>query len=160
MHIPTRGRDTMKPYKGSSHQWKQFKCGQTKPRKTTSILRNKHHPWHHTSPNVLWRCGDHKDEKIIPQPESFRCSIQSQKAAFWSGDKGAHIARVRLKVGIKEAKWRHLKRPERDPNTNNTKDMWQAIQNITGYKQERPIIWPCCHMSFMLALISSQKNQL
>lgn len=54
-------------------------------------------------------------------------SIQSQKSAFWSDDKDAYIARVRPKAGINEAKWIHLKSPERDPNTNNTEDMWQVI---------------------------------
>ena len=40
----------------------------------------------------------------------------------------------RLKAGIEEAKRRHKQTMDRHFNTNNTKDMWQAIQNITGYK--------------------------
>eukprot|EP00064_Thunnus_orientalis_P001656 superscaffoldBa00000114_g1659 len=45
-----------------------------------------------------------------------------------------NTARARLKAGIKEAKQRHEQRLERNLNTNNTKDTWQAIKNITGYK--------------------------
>eukprot|EP00064_Thunnus_orientalis_P020697 superscaffoldBa00005836_g20842 len=64
-----------------------------------------------------------------------RALSRAKKAAFRSGDKEAYnTARARLKAGIKEAKRKHQQRPERDLNTNNTKDMWQVIQNITGYK--------------------------
>eukprot|EP00064_Thunnus_orientalis_P025544 superscaffoldBa00013164_g25932 len=45
-----------------------------------------------------------------------------------SGDKKTYnTARARLKAADQQ-------RLERDLNTNNTEDMWQAIQNITGYK--------------------------
>ena len=59
----------------------------------------------------------------------------AKKAAFQSGAKEAYITtRARQKDGIKEAKRRHQQRLERDLDTNSTKDMRQAIQNVTGYK--------------------------
>ncbi len=49
-----------------------------------------------------------------------------------------YLTRSSLKAGIKEAKQRHQKR---DLNTNNTKDVWHAIQNITGYESKgTPIV--------------------
>lgn len=45
-----------------------------------------------------------------------------------------HIAGARLKAGIKKERRKHQQGLERDLNTNNVcYDMWQKIQNITGY---------------------------
>ncbi len=64
-----------------------------------------------------------------------------KKAAFWPSDMEAYwTPRARLKAGIKEAKRRHQEGLEIDFNTKNTKDMWQAIQNITGHKSRSACI--------------------
>ncbi len=60
-----------------------------------------------------------------------RALSRAKKAAFRSGDKEAYnTTRVRLKADNKKEKQRYQERLERDLN----KYMWQAIQNITGYK--------------------------
>lgn len=48
------------------------------------------------------------------------------------------LPRARLKAGIRKSKRRHEQRHEIDLNINITKDIWQAIQHITGAKQECP----------------------
>ncbi|KAI3353785.1 hypothetical protein L3Q82_004846 [Scortum barcoo] len=66
---------------------------------------------------------------------------------------------MRLKVGVKEGKWKHQ---ERDLNTNDTKDMWQEIQTITGYKNRSLPIKSEAMLpddTFILTLISI-KSQL
>ncbi|KAI3356596.1 hypothetical protein L3Q82_017796, partial [Scortum barcoo] len=76
-----------------------------------------------------------------------RALSRAKKDASQSGDKEVHsTARARLKSGIKLEEQMHQERLERDLNTNNTKNMWEAIQTITG---------PHCQMSwtpFMLTL--------
>ena len=64
-----------------------------------------------------------------------RALFWTNKAAFRSGDKEAYkTTTARLKAAINEEKMRHQQRLERDHNTNSSKDLWQAIQNVTGYK--------------------------
>ncbi len=64
-----------------------------------------------------------------------RALSRAKKAAFKSGDKEAYsTARAKPKAGIKEAKRRHHQRLERDLNINNSKDMWQVVKSVTGYK--------------------------
>lgn len=56
---------------------------------------------------------------------------KSQKAAFHLGDKEAQLQHRKTETSKHQ---RGKERLERDVNINNTKDMWQLIQNITGYK--------------------------
>ncbi len=56
---------------------------------------------------MCWWCGDHKDNKIIPKPESLgelrsEGSVRAKKAAFRSDDKEAYSpTRARLEAGNK-----------------------------------------------------------
>ena len=64
-----------------------------------------------------------------------------KKAAVRSADKEANItARARLRTGS-EAQRRHQQRLESDLNTNSAKDLWQQVQNVTGYKNRRSSLW-------------------
>lgn len=63
---------------------------------------------------MCWWCVHHKNNKII---------VQLENLDVWRGDdyQGGKVIQPRL---------------ERDFNTSNTKDMWQVIQTITGYKSK------------------------
>ncbi len=111
--------------------------------------------------------------KIIPKPESLdewrtEGPIQSQKSCLSvSRQRGIQHHQSQTESCMKEAKRRNQERLERDLNTNNTKDMWKAIQTITGYKSRSAPLSSCvrprCQVSltpFTLALISSTKSQL
>lgn len=49
---------------------------------------------------------------------------EPKKLPFGTGDMEAYNTRTIVKAGIKEAKWRHQQRLDRDLNNNNTKDIF------------------------------------
>lgn len=72
--------------------------------------------------------------------------FRAKKAFFKSFDKEAYKTTwASLTAGIMQAKQRQEQRLERDFNTNDTTDMWQAIQTTEATKAS--CVRPCCLMS-------------
>lgn len=100
---------------------------------------------------MRWSCGDHKDNHFPTWNPGWMLRWElyvwgAKKAAsshrWWAHNTG----RARLKAGIKEATRRHQQRLERDLNMNR-KEMWQALQIITGCRSKTHIICEAAKMS-------------
>uniref|UniRef100_A0AAV2LE96 Helicase ATP-binding domain-containing protein n=1 Tax=Knipowitschia caucasica TaxID=637954 RepID=A0AAV2LE96_KNICA len=64
-----------------------------------------------------------------------RTLLQARDAAFRSGDRALYsAARADLEKGIKRAKKDHKRRTESHMSSNNHREMWRSIQNITNYR--------------------------
>ncbi|KAJ8397446.1 hypothetical protein AAFF_G00437220 [Aldrovandia affinis] len=64
-----------------------------------------------------------------------RVLLRARDTAFRSGDGALYrAARAELKGGIKNAKADYKKRIEDHLSSNNPRQVWQGIQNITNYR--------------------------
>ncbi len=61
--------------------------------------------------------------------------LRAHDAAFKSGDRALYrAARADLKRGIKRAKADHRMRIESHLSSNNSREVWQGIQDITNFR--------------------------
>ncbi len=68
-----------------------------------------------------------------------RSALSAQTSAFKSGNTDDRKqASYDLRRSIKAAKWQYKNKVEEQFNTNNARSMWQGINNITGFKGNKP----------------------
>lgn len=81
-----------------------------------------------------------KNIRVFPNQKPWmtnqvRILLRARDAAFRSGDRALYrAARANLKSGIKEAKADHKRSIESHLSSNNTREVWQGIQDITNYR--------------------------
>lgn len=81
-----------------------------------------------------------KTVKVFPNQKPWlnsevRALLRARDSAFKSGDQQVYKeARQSLVKGIKEAKRKYKQRIEEHFNTKNSRNMWQGIKTLTGYK--------------------------
>ncbi len=68
-----------------------------------------------------------------------RAALSAQTSAFKSGNIGDRKqASYDLRKSIKAAKWQYKNKVEEQFNTTNARNLWQGIDNITGFKGNKP----------------------
>ncbi len=68
-----------------------------------------------------------------------RAALSARTSAFKSGNTDDRKqASYNLRRSIKAAKWQYKNKVEEQFNTNNGRNMWQGISNITGFKGNKP----------------------
>ncbi len=68
-----------------------------------------------------------------------RSALSARTSAFKSGNTDDQKqASYNLRRSIKAAKWQYKNKVEEQFNTNNGRNMWQGISNITGFKGNKP----------------------
>lgn len=81
--------------------------------------------------------------KVFPNQKPWlnskvRTLLRAQDVAFRSGDQQAYReARQALQRGIEKAKHKHKQCIEDSFDNNNTRNMWQGIKELTGYKDKQ-----------------------
>ncbi len=90
------------------------------------------------------RRNSDKNNLNLPQPKPWinndvRSALSARTSAFKSGntDDRKQVS-YDLRRSIKPAKRRYKNKVEEQFNTNNARSMWQGINNITGFKGNKP----------------------